>query len=71
VKTVNNNPPTTTRIKLWELSHYAKQRPTVSSRKGLNNVNKFGFAELRRGFVVVLNQHLQFSMVTINRDYRS
>jgi hypothetical protein len=56
-----------------EHSHYAKQHPTVSTRKGLNNVNKLGCAQLCRRYEVVLNQQLQFSIVTINnnREYRS
>jgi hypothetical protein len=58
--------------RLWELSHYAEQRPKVSTRKGLNNINKLGCGQLRGRFVVVLNQQLQFSMFTIdNREYRS
>jgi hypothetical protein len=57
---------------MWELSHYAKEHPTVSIRNGLNNVNKLGCGQLRRRFVLVLSQQLQFSMVTIdNREYRS
>jgi hypothetical protein len=57
---------------VWELSHYVKQHPTVSTRNCLNSVNKLGCAQLRRRFIVVLNQQLQFPMFTIdNREYRS
>jgi hypothetical protein len=40
---------------VWELSHYAKQHPTASTRKGLNKVTKLGCAQLRRRFVAVIN----------------
>jgi hypothetical protein len=59
-------------MEVWELSNYAKQHSTVSTRNGLNNVSKLGCAQLRRRFVVVLNQQLQFPMVTReNTEYRS
>jgi hypothetical protein len=51
---------------MWELSHYVKQHPTASTRNGLNKVTKLGCAQLRRRFVVVINQQLEISMVTIN-----
>jgi hypothetical protein len=53
---------------VWELSHYAKQHPTASARRGLNNVNKLGCAQLRMRFVVVINQWLEISMVMINNN---
>jgi hypothetical protein len=43
-------------------------RKTASTRKCLNNVNKLGCAQLRLRFVVVINQQLQFSMVTIDNN---
>jgi hypothetical protein len=60
-------------LNLWELSHYAKQHPTVSTRNGLNNVNKLGCAQLRMSFLVVRNQQLEISMVTMNnnQEYKS
>jgi hypothetical protein len=39
-------------IRMWQLSHYAKQHPRASTRSGLNNVNKLGCAQLRMRFVV-------------------
>jgi hypothetical protein len=51
-----------------ELSHYAKQHPTASTRNGLNDVNKLGCAEMRMRFVVVINQQLEISMVTIDNN---
>jgi hypothetical protein len=45
---------------MWELSHFAKQHPTASTRNGLNNVNKLGCAQLRMRIVVVINQQLEF-----------
>jgi hypothetical protein len=53
---------------LWQLSHYAKQHPTASTRNGLNNVNKLGCAQLRMRFVAVINQQLEISTVTINNN---
>jgi hypothetical protein len=53
---------------VWELSHYAKQHTTASTRSSLNNVNKLGCAQLRMRFVVVINQQLEISMVTINNN---
>jgi hypothetical protein len=55
-------------MKLWELSHYTKQHPTASTRNSLNNVNKLGCAQLHMRFVVVINQQLEISMVTINNN---
>jgi hypothetical protein len=56
---------------LWELSHYAKQHPTASTRNGLNNVNKLVCAQLRRRCVVVIKQQqLEVSMVTVNNNQR-
>jgi hypothetical protein len=49
-----------------------KTAPHISRRNGLNNLNKLGCAQLRMRFVVVINQQLEISMVTIdNREYRS
>jgi hypothetical protein len=60
---------TTLQVKtVWKLSQYAKQHPTASTRKGLNNVNELGCAELRMRFVVVINQQLEISMVMINNN---
>jgi hypothetical protein len=56
---------------MWELSHYAKQHPTASTRSGLNNVNKLGCAQLCMRFVAVINQQLEISMVTINNNQSS
>jgi hypothetical protein len=53
-----------------ELSHYAKQHPAASTRNGLNNVHKLGFAQLRMRFVVVINQQLEISFVTVNSNQR-
>jgi hypothetical protein len=53
---------------LWELSHYAKQHPTPSTRNSLNNVNKLGCAQLCMCFVAVINQQFEISMVTINNN---
>jgi hypothetical protein len=55
---------------VWELSHYAKQHPTTSTRNGLNNVNKLGCAQMRMCFVVVINQQLEISMVMVNNNQR-
>jgi hypothetical protein len=56
---------------MWELSNYANQHPTISTRKGLSNVNELGCAQLRRRFVV-LSQQLKLSMVAReNMEYRS
>jgi hypothetical protein len=51
---------------MWELSHYAKQHPTAATRSGLDSVNKLGCAQQRLRFVVVINQQLEFSIVTID-----
>jgi hypothetical protein len=53
---------------MWELSHYAKQHPTSSRRNGLNSVNKLGCAQLCMRFVIVINQQLEISMVTIDNN---
>jgi hypothetical protein len=53
---------------VWELSHYAKQHPTASTRSGLNNVNKLGCPQLHMRFVAVKNQQFEMSMVTINNN---
>jgi hypothetical protein len=55
-------------MSMWELSHYAKQHPTASTRNGLNSVNKLGCAQMHMHFVVVINQQLEISMVTINNN---
>jgi D-hexose-6-phosphate mutarotase len=56
------------KINVWELSHYAKQHPTASTRIGLNNLNKLGCAQLCMRFIVVINQQLEISIVTINNQ---
>jgi hypothetical protein len=43
-------------------------RKTASTRKGFNNVNKLGCAQLCMHFIVVINQQLEISMVTINNN---
>jgi hypothetical protein len=55
---------------MWELSHYAKQHPTASTRNGLNNVNKLGCTQLHMRFVVVINLQLEISMVMVNNNHR-
>jgi hypothetical protein len=55
-------------MQLWELSHYAKQHPTASTRSGLNSVNKLACTQLRMHFVVVTNQQLEIFMVMENNN---
>jgi hypothetical protein len=48
-------------LSLWELSHYAKQHPTASTRNGIKNVNNLGCYQQRMRFAAVRNQQLEIS----------